>query len=244
MGLLEFANASIQLLYSNIDLGIKGVRFPSILQNHPLTTVPSFHTYKATYNFSIPHQSTSTFKMLAKVFVYATVLAAGVLGAAVPAPSNDIVSVDFTVESNPLEVCEERGIDIFGSIPSDAKPIAGGFEFEADSDASHWARAQLALSTDLHKRQFAGIGIGMFESTTCNGRGAWFDNVQYTVQHATNVDLFSVGISYRAMSNGEKLDFSKLAGTDWCGTYLYSAKANTAIGCFSSQAINCFNLHK
>lgn len=171
--------------------------------------------------------------MLAKVFVYATVLAAGVLGAALPA-------------AGPSVVCNERGIDIFGPIPSDARPIAGGFEFDEDSDASHWAGAQveLATSADLQKREFANIGIGMFSSTGCTGRGAWFDNVQYTVQHATNVDLFSVGISYRAMANGEKLDFSKLSGSDWCGTYLYSAKANTPIGCFSSQAINCFNFHK
>lgn len=184
--------------------------------------------------------------MLAKVFVYATVLAAGVIGAALPA-SNGLVAMDLNAINNPLEVCEERGIDVLGPIPSDAVPIEGGFEFADDSDASHWARAQVAIATspDLKKREFANIGIGMFSSEGCTGRGAWFDNVQYTVQHATNVDLFSVGISYRAMANGEHLDFSKLgAGGDWCGTFLYSAGANTPIGCFKSQAINCFNFHK
>ncbi|KAL0636480.1 hypothetical protein Q9L58_004530 [Maublancomyces gigas] len=185
--------------------------------------------------------------MLTKVFVYATVLAAGVIGAALPTPVTEgLVPMDLNAISNPLEVCAQRGIDVLGPIPSDAVPIEGGFEFADDSDASHWARAQVAVATspDLKKREFANIGIGMFSSTGCTGRGAWFDNVQFTVQHATNVDLFSVGISYRPMANGEHLDFSKLNNGDWCGTYLYSAKANTPIGCFASQAINCFNFHK
>lgn len=185
--------------------------------------------------------------MFTKVFVYATVLAAGVIGAAVPSvASNGLVPIDMNETSNPLEVCAERGIDILGPITADAVKVDGGFEFGDDSDASHWVRCQIALATspDIAKREFANIGIGMFTSTGCTGRGAWFDNVQYTVQHATNVDLFSVGISYRPMATGEKLDFSKLSGTDWCGDYLYSAKALTPIGCFASQAINCFNFHR
>lgn len=39
--------------------------------------------------------------------------------------------------------------------------------------------------------------------------------------------MFSVGISYRGLRSNEQLDFSRLSGSDWCGTYLYSAGQNT-----------------
>ncbi|KAL0631152.1 hypothetical protein Q9L58_009995 [Maublancomyces gigas] len=180
--------------------------------------------------------------MLSKFFIHAAVLATSVLAVALPAPA--LTPVDMSSISNPISVCEQRGIDVRGPIPSDAKPTEGGFTFEADSDAAHWARAQIALasSPDLEKRAYANIGIGMFAQNLCNGQGAWFDNVQYDVQHVDHVNFYSVGISYRGLRNNEHLDFSRLSGSDWCGTYLYSAGFQTGVGCFNSQTINCFRL--
>lgn len=188
--------------------------------------------------------------MLAKVFVYASLVATCVLGAgpsaaATATPSTpSLVPVNITSVSNPFEICTLRGIDIRGPIPSDAEPIEGGFSFSADSDAAHWTRAQIALasSSDIKQRDFANIGIGMFAQNWCTGQGAWFDNVQYDVQHAAHLFLYSVGISYRGIRNNEHLDFSRLSNGDWCGQYRYSAGPNTQVGCFNSEAITCFRL--
>lgn len=180
--------------------------------------------------------------MLAKFFIHAAVLATSVLAVALPAPA--LTAVDMSSVGNPIEVCEQRGIDVRGPIPSDAKPIEGGFTFEADSDSAHWARAQimLASSSDIEKRQYANIGIGMFAQNFCKGQGAWFDNVQYNVQHIDRVNFYSVGISYRGLRNNEHLDFSRLSGRDWCGRYIFSAGSQTPVGCFNAQTINCFRL--
>lgn len=180
--------------------------------------------------------------MLVKVLASAALFAVSALGAAVSTPS--IVAIDLNTIDNPLEACSKRGIDVRGPITADAQPIEGGFTFEADSDASHWARCQIALATspDLEKREYANIGIGMFAKDLCNGQGAWFDDVQYNVQSYATLNLYSVGISFRGLRNNEHLDFSRLSGTDWCATYLYSAGYMTGVGCFNSQAINCFRL--
>jgi len=61
-----------------------------------------------------------------------------------------------------------------------------------------------------------------------NGQAAWFDDVQYGVQHiSNNIFMYSVGISYRGLRDNEQLDFSKTNGNDQCATYLYSAGRNT-----------------
>lgn len=179
--------------------------------------------------------------MLAKTILHAALLATSALAVALPAPALTPVA---TTLDDALTICAQRGIDVSGPIPSDATATENGFTFEADSDASHWARAQIALatSTDLTKREYANIGIGMFAQNNCGGQGAWFDNVQYDVQHVDHVNFFSVGISYRGLRDNEHLDFSRLQGSDYCGQYLYSAGFLTNVGCFSSQAINCFRL--
>lgn len=183
--------------------------------------------------------------MLAKVFVYATLFAAGAFGAAVPAADSQFTPADMSAAGDALAVCAQRGIDPHGSIPSDANMRSPGtYEFAADSDASHWARAQVALasSNELEKRQAGNIGIGMWAQDNCSGQGVWVDNVNYNVNYYTATNLFSVGISYRGLRNNEHLDFSKTKGGDFCGTYTYSAGFQTPVGCFNSQLINCFRL--
>lgn len=178
--------------------------------------------------------------MLAKIFVNAAIVATALAGA-LPAPG---LTPSVEYPAGGLAICADRGIDVRGPIPSDAVPTEGGFTFAAESDASYWAQAQIELagSADLEKREYANIGIGMFAQNGCGGQGAWFDNVQYDVQHIANLNLYSVGISYRGLRNNEHLDFSRLSGNDWCGSYLFSAGALTNVGCFSTQAINCFRL--
>lgn len=181
--------------------------------------------------------------MLAKVFVYATLLAAGALGAAVP--TAELTPANMYTTSDPLAICEQRGIDPHGSIPSDANMVsAGTYEFAADSNASHWARAQVALaaSAESAKRQAANIGIGMWAQDGCSGQGVWVDDANYNVNYYTAVNMFSVGISYRGIRDNEHLDFSKTKGGDFCGTYTYSAGFMTPVGCFNSQQINCFRI--
>lgn len=139
-------------------------------------------------------------------------------------------------------VAKTRGIDIAGPIPSDATVVPGGYSFEAGSDASVWVRAQLASSESVEKRELAHIGIGMFTSFDCLGRGFWVENVEYGRQLAGIYNFYSVGISYRGMGDGEHLDFSRFNGQNYCAVYAYSAGAYTGIGCFNSQPINCFEL--
>lgn len=181
--------------------------------------------------------------MLAKVFVLATLFAASALGAVVPTPSG-LTPVDLNAE-DPVKACELRGIDPYGAMPSDATLLGtGAYGFAEDSDASYWARAQVALatSTDLAKRQSAKIGIGMWASNGCTGQGVWVDDVTHDINYYVGLNMISVGISYRAMASNEHLDFSKQNGGDWCGTFAYTAGKQTPIGCFNSQIINCYRL--
>ncbi|MCJ1243179.1 hypothetical protein MMC30_000376 [Trapelia coarctata] len=113
------------------------------------------------------------------------------------------------------------------------------------SKASLWVKAQIDIAAHpiLSKRQgYANIGIGMFAQDWCNGQGACFDDVVYGVNSYANLNMYSVGINYRGLRSNEQLDFSQLSGNDWCGRYLYSAGYMTPVGCFNSQAINCFRL--
>ncbi|KAL0941654.1 uncharacterized protein CTRU02_204417 [Colletotrichum truncatum] len=142
------------------------------------------------------------------------------------------------------------GVDVYGSIPDDATKVTDGhYTAEPGTKAWAWIRAQIDLPntaetrSEIEKRQgWANIGIGMFAQDWCSGQAGWFDNVIYGNQNVVHLNMFSVGISYRGLRSNEQLDFSKLSGSDWCGTYLYSAGQNTPVGCFNSQAINCFRL--
>lgn len=190
--------------------------------------------------------------MFSKIFILATLFAASAFGAAMPAPSAPYgltkVDVDHSA-GDPIAICKQRGIDVHGPIPGDAvKGSDGGYHFAADSNAFHWVRAQLVEPPKTSKRDLetrndpANIGIGMFAQDWCNGQGAWFDDVVYGVHNYANINMYSVGISYRGLRNNEHLDFSKLSGNDYCGQYVYSAGYETPVGCFNSQAINCFEL--
>lgn len=177
--------------------------------------------------------------MLFPVFTTA-LLAASVLGAALPGPGPDPTPAPT---DDIFALCVKRGIDVAGPIPADATAIPGGFTFTADSDASHWARAQVNLAPQkLAKRINANIGIGMFTGDWCGGDGAWFDNVRYGNNNIGSREYKSVGISYRALRSDEQLDFSKTAKSDKCGNYRYSAGKQTPVGCFNSQPITCLRL--
>lgn len=167
--------------------------------------------------------------MLTKAIVYATLLATSALGAALPA----------------VETAEKRGIDVRGAIPSDATAIPGGFTFEFGSEASAWVHAQIALGESS-----ANIGIGMFTVKECgDGRGAWFENVQYGVRNTDVLPYryWSVGIAGRALKSNEKLAFSQKGrgannGADYCATPISAAAPGAGVGCFNVQDINCFQL--
>ncbi|RFU82183.1 amidohydrolase [Trichoderma arundinaceum] len=141
-----------------------------------------------------------------------------------------------------------KGIDVFGPIPGDAVQADNGYwTAEEGTDAWAWIRAQIDIPSHARpqseKRQnYANIGIGMFAQDWCTGQAGWWDDVTYDVQHYVTLNMFSVGISYRGLRSNEQLDFSRQSGNDWCGQYLYSAGQNTPIGCFNSQAINCYRL--
>lgn len=144
-------------------------------------------------------------------------------------------------------LAEARGINLAGTIPNDATPITGGFSFEAGSDAAAWVHAQIALGPVS-----SAIGIGMFAATDCgDGRGAWFDNVQYDVRYTdvVPVDYFSVGTAGRAMLRGESLMLMQrgkgLDGLDTlCAMTAGFARPSSPVGCFNMPNINCFRLQR
>ncbi|PNP50588.1 hypothetical protein THARTR1_08804 [Trichoderma harzianum] len=138
-----------------------------------------------------------------------------------------------------------KGIDVFGPIPDDAvKAHEGFYTAEEGTDAWAWIRAQIDIPSharpETEKRQnYANIGIGMFAQDWCK----WtLVTPARSIQHYVTLNMYSVGISYRGLRSNEQLDFSRQAGSDWCGKYLYSAGKNTPVGCFNSQAINCYRL--
>ncbi|KAK0716324.1 hypothetical protein B0H67DRAFT_539305 [Lasiosphaeris hirsuta] len=144
------------------------------------------------------------------------------------------------------------GINVYGHIPDDAVKIGeGSYTAEVGTLAHAWIRAQIDIDwtstaaqdeAKIAKRELAHIGIGMWTQDWCNGNNVWHDDVQYNVHHISDLNMYSVGISYRGIRDNEHLDFSKFKGSDHCGQYAYSAGQLTPIGCFNSQAINCFRL--
>ncbi|KAK4455257.1 hypothetical protein QBC34DRAFT_288486 [Podospora aff. communis PSN243] len=182
--------------------------------------------------------------------VFALCLGAAVaLPASLGAPLPQIL-VSGTPES--ILNATSLGINVHGPIPHDAVKVGENSYTAAEGTlAAAWIRAQVDIdwtspsaqhAARLAKREWANIGIGMWAQDGCRGHSTYHDNVQYNVHHYSDVNMYSVGISYRGIRDNEKLDFSKYRGSDHCGQYAYSAGRLTPTGCFNSQAINCFRL--
>ncbi|KAI8233975.1 hypothetical protein K4K54_009401 [Colletotrichum sp. SAR 10_86] len=154
------------------------------------------------------------------------------------------------IERNPVAEfianATAMGVDVCGVIPDDAVKVIG-YQYAAEpvSKAWVWIRVQIdLLNTEdtrhkIEKRQgWANIGNGMFAQDWCksNDRAGWFDNVIYGYICYVDLNMYSVGISYRGLRSNERLDFSKLSGNDCGATCLYSAGQNTPniAGCFDS----------
>jgi len=132
-----------------------------------------------------------------------------------------------------IEYAKANGIDLAGPIPDDYTSYneeEGRYDFEAGSQASAWARAQVA-AVELNIPSFAkranstsGVGIGMWQGPWCSGAGFYINEVLYNVAYVSTTPLYSVGVSRRTLVPREQLDFSKLNGNgDYCGTYAYTA---------------------
>lgn len=173
-----------------------------------------------------------SFKMLTKRLVSTGLLATTALGIALP---------DLTPKS--VSICAERGIDIHGPIPSDAIPFAGGYTFSADSNTSHWVRAQ---SHSLAKRNSADIAITMWTFPGCKGPGAYFPNVQYEHQNVAPTQYFYNTIeTHRGLRSGERLDFSQRTPQkpdDLCYRYLFTAQREMPAKCLDVDTVSCFRL--
>jgi len=181
---------------------------------------------------------------------FSTLICLAGLGAhfalAVPAPSPD-VTLAHGANTTSIEDCKKAGVDPYGPIPTDYDSNDNGkYFFSPGSKASLWARAQVDLEGTPHaKRQGSGpanIGIGCWAQDWCTGQGVWVDDVNYNVDYYTTFYCYSVGISYRGLRSNEQLDFSVLSGSNWCGTYIYSAAPYTPVGCWNSQALTCWRL--
>ncbi|PFH62179.1 hypothetical protein XA68_14720 [Ophiocordyceps unilateralis] len=164
--------------------------------------------------------------------------------AAVLAAPEPAQSLDLSIES--LANATALGIDVYGPIPADATKVEEGhYTAEPGTKAWAWIRAQIDLEPGQgpQRRQiFANIGIGMFIGDQCTGQSAWFENILYDYNYTSQVNMFSVGISYRTLRENERLDFSRWDGSNLCGTYLYTVPSSTPVGCFNSQMINCFRV--
>lgn len=141
-----------------------------------------------------------------------------------------------------LSILVSRGIDPSGPIPSDATPLPnGGFSFAADSDASHWARAQA-----LVKRGSSGLSITLWGDGHCGGPGAFFGNVQYGNSNVGERDFYlSVQYSGRALLDNEQMDLSKLVpnGSDKCARYVRTLGPRTPPGCYADgNSYSCMRL--
>lgn len=159
-----------------------------------------------------------------------TLLAFGAgIATAAPADVSGLAVRDEGAEI--LAKAKDAGIDVYGPIPDDYLDYdkeTGRYHFGPGSNASLWVDAQSFIDHDtaLEKRQgWANIGIGMWAQNNCGGEGYYFDNVQYNVHHYATVNLYSYRINYRGIRSNEQLDFSRLNGGDWCGTYSFTAPA-------------------
>ncbi|PHH92759.1 hypothetical protein CDD83_5383 [Cordyceps sp. RAO-2017] len=155
---------------------------------------------------------------------------AAVLAAAAP---NLVSTQDKSIES--ISNATALGVDVWGPMPQDAVRAPDGYyTAEPGTKAWAWIRAQIDLTPDHNsksreqkRQQYANIGIGMFVGDNCTGQAAWYDNVIYTYLYFTPINMFSVGISSRGLRSNERLDFNRRAGSNLCGTYLYTAASDT-----------------
>lgn len=170
--------------------------------------------------------------MLSKVFLYATLFAASALGAT-------------SAVRDAVALAQQRGIDVHGPIPADATPVAGGFSFEADSDAAFWVRAQAGLdnSAELDKRFFSGMKLGFFTGFGCSGSGLFINDVQFDHQNVAPANFLynSASISGRRIFPQEQLDFSTRNGDDLCAFYESSLR-DTGEGCYDRAGFSCVRL--
>ncbi|KAM4055804.1 hypothetical protein HRG_008345 [Hirsutella rhossiliensis] len=171
----------------------------------------------------------------------------GTISSALAAP-NSVPSQDLAIES--IFNATALGVDVYGPIPSDAVKVSKGhYTAEPGTKAWAWIRAQSDLTSEkgseskLEKRQqYANIGVSMFVGDLCTGQAVWWDNVLYSYNYYTTVNMFSVGIRYRSLRVDERLDFSRGNGFNYCGTHLYSIERSAPVGCFNSQLVNCFRI--
>ncbi|EPS37491.1 hypothetical protein H072_8774 [Dactylellina haptotyla CBS 200.50] len=164
-----------------------------------------------------------------------------------------------------LVECQNRNINIYGDIPKDANilpvthpssPIKARdtdklnphlpdnmtlvHSFEAGSDASFWASAQVLIGQypelvnstkeyrmSLEKRTpLFKIGIGMWQGGRlnwntiphpCEGQGFWIEAAKHDIMYLVDYDCYSMGISYRGLYdyNVEMLDLWNQVGNWW-----------------------------
>ncbi|EGS22360.1 uncharacterized protein CTHT_0018860 [Thermochaetoides thermophila DSM 1495] len=91
------------------------------------------------------------------------------------------------------------GVDVNGPIPSDAVWV------ELGDGIGYWS----ARPESFEKWEYANIRIDMWAQ----------DN-----SHITRASMFSARISCRCLRKGERLEFKRLKGNDWCGTYASKMK--------------------
>ncbi|KAM0277205.1 hypothetical protein ACHAQH_005988 [Verticillium albo-atrum] len=144
------------------------------------------------------------------------------------------------------------GVDIYGPIPDDGVVHDGHVTAEPGTKAWAWIRAQADIDWKhvskekrdavLKRQGWANIGIGMYAQDNCQGQASYFDNVEYGTHNYDVVNYYSIGIHYRGLRDGEKLDTFRQAGDDWCGTFVNTIAHNSNPGCGAVGPINCFVL--
>lgn len=147
-------------------------------------------------------------------------------------------------------ILKRLGIDPTGPIPSDAvlQP-SGGYEFAADSPASHWARVQTntepPTSMTLGKRGSPNLSMTMWQGGGCTGSGLYFANVQYHLQYFASNNYWYNSLQWgRPLLDQEQLDISTEDNknlSDWCGVFMRSAPKRQS-GCYHPPSFTCFNL--
>ncbi|KAH7309656.1 hypothetical protein B0I35DRAFT_463615 [Stachybotrys elegans] len=143
------------------------------------------------------------------------------------------------------------GVDIFGPIPSDARRVDDHWEADPGTPAWAWIRAQLDIDWDtvdeenLAKRQGSGnafVNLSVWTGDGCTGGVVYHDDVNYNVNYPNNNNLFSMGLSRRAIRSNEHLDISRFRNGQACGQFV-SRLAGSGLGCWGSLPVyNCFRL--
>ncbi|KAK4224021.1 hypothetical protein QBC38DRAFT_446829 [Podospora fimiseda] len=152
------------------------------------------------------------------------------------------------------------GIDVFGPVPNDAiRNKDGSVTAPEGSKSNAWLRAQADLgiyseqlaargidvSDKLSKRQgWANIRLTMWAQSNCGGQGVYWDNVEYGVSYYATTNYYAVSTTYRGLAPGERLEFRRLSGSDWCGIHHTNAFGPQNAGCYGNvPATNCLRLY-